>query len=612
MNGKSRLVPWIVGSLFAVYLFVAMMPQSRSDHFQLQEFGKTPVLDGGRIKPIDTVARNSLMIISNHQDFKDTAGETQPAIKWLLDVMAYGNREGENPAYQYKVFRIENLQLLDLLGLPRRPGSYRYAIDEFAKKIDVFERQAQRVKKITEKKRDVFETKVMELKQHLELYMGIASLALPETIPPSADGSAWKSVYEINETASQTAAIRVREEAERTGQKLESMDKAAKEKLIAAFYAEIEKARGELYAVFPAARSFSEMLGAYRNGDAEAFNKELAEYQKFGDQLPSSQLSRIHFEAFFNGFEPFYHCSILYVFVFLLAVAGLWTSVGWNAGAQPLNKAALWLALLTLLLHTWALGARMWLQGRPPVTNLYSSAVWISWGCVVVGLVLESIYRVGIGSIVASVLGFVSMLLAIHLAGGGDTLEMMRAVLDDNFWLATHVTVVTFGYVATLVAGFLGVLYVFLGVVTPALDRHLSKVLSQMIYAVVCFATLLSFTGTVLGGIWADQSWGRFWGWDPKENGALIIVIWNALILHARWGGLVKQRGMAVLAIVGIMVTGWSWIGTNQLGVGLHAYGFNNTLAVVLVAGWAVCLLLVGIGMLPLRLWASFSAQNRT
>jgi len=104
----------------------------------------------------------------------------------------------------------------------------------------------------------------------------------------------------------------------------------------------------------------------------------------------------------------------------------------------------------------------MWLQGRPPVTNLYSSAVWISLVCVVVGLVLESIYRVGIGSIVASVLGFVSMLLAIHLAGGGDTLEMMRAVLDDNFWLATHVTVVTFGYVATLVAGFLGVLYVFL------------------------------------------------------------------------------------------------------------------------------------------------------
>ena len=91
-----------------------------------------------------------------------------------------------------------------------------------------------------------------------------------------------------------------------------------------------------------------------------------------------------------------------------------------------------------------------------------------------------------------------------------------------------------------------------------------------MIYGVVCFATLFSFVGTVLGGIWADQSWGRFWGWDPKENGALLIVIWNALILHARWGGMVKQRGMAVLAVVGNIVTAWSWFGTNMLGVGLH------------------------------------------
>src|SRR5262249_33680239 len=146
-------------------------------------------------------------------------------------------------------------------------------------------------------------------------------------------------------------------------------------------------------------------------------------------------------------------------------------------------------------------------------------------------------------------------------------------------WLATHVTCITLGYVATFVAGFLGILFVLLGVFTSKLDKEMFKSLSQMIYGVVCFATLLSFTGTVLGGIWADQSWGRFWGWDPKENGALLIVLWNALTLHARWGGLVKQRGVALLAIVGNMVTGWSFFGTNQLGVGLHAYGFSNTLA---------------------------------
>ena len=87
---------------------------------------------------------------------------------------------------------------------------------------------------------------------------------------------------------------------------------------------------------------------------------------------------------------------------------------------------------------------------------------------------------------------------------------------------------------------------------------------------------LFSFVGTVLGGIWADQSWGRFWGWDPKENGALIIVLWNALILHLRWGGMIRERGLVVCAIGGNIVTSWSWFGVNMLGIGLHSYGFTD------------------------------------
>jgi ABC-type transport system involved in cytochrome c biogenesis permease subunit len=184
---------------------------------------------------------------------------------------------------------------------------------------------------------------------------------------------------------------------------------------------------------------------------------------------------------------------------------------------------------------------------------------------------------------------------------------MMIAVLDTNFWLATHVTCVTFGYTATFVAGFFGIMYVIQGVFTRRLDADLRRSLSQMIYGIVCFATLLSFTGTVLGGIWADQSWGRFWGWDPKENGALLIVIWNALVLHARWCGLVKQRGMAVLAIAGNIVTAWSWFGTNQLGVGLHAYGFNEHLKDGLRWFWLSQLVLIGIGSMPLSRWRSFA-----
>src|SRR5437773_4234880 len=224
----------------------------------------------------------------------------------------------------------------------------------------------------------------------------------------------------------------------------------------------------------------------------------------------------------------------------------------------------------------------MALEGRPPVTNLYSSAIFIGWGACVLGIALERIYKLGLGSAVAGLAGFVTLLIAHNLALGGDTMEMLRAVLDTNFWLATHVVCVTLGYASTFVAGTLALTYVVLGVFTPVLatkvgaataakrsgDFTLGKALANMVYAIVCFATLFSFVGTVLGGIWADQSWGRFWGWDPKENGALIIVLWNALILHARWGGLVRERGLAVMSIFGNIVTSYSWFGVNLLGIG--------------------------------------------
>src|SRR5438046_3152300 len=237
----------------------------------------------------------------------------------------------------------------------------------------------------------------------------------------------------------------------------------------------------------------------------------------------------------------------------------------------------------------------------------------------VLGLVLERIYRLGIGNVVAACAGFVTLLIAHNLALGGDTMEMLRAVLDTNFWLATHVVVVTLGYASTFVAGLLAVIYIFLGLFTPLLSQKLTpqgaatvgkieigRALAKMVYGIVCFATLFSFTGTVLGGIWADQSWGRFWGWDPKENGALIIVLWNATILHARWGGLVRQRGLANLAVFGNIVTSFSWFGVNMIGIGLHSYGFMDAALIWLGGFIASQLVILGLGLLPLHLWPCF------
>jgi ABC-type transport system involved in cytochrome c biogenesis permease subunit len=300
----------------------------------------------------------------------------------------------------------------------------------------------------------------------------------------------------------------------------------------------------------------------------------------------------------------------MYLSAAVLGLIGLLLT-GWSRElSPPFRWASFALIAMTLVLHTFGLAARMYIQGRPPVTNLYSSAVFIGFGAVLLCMVLEVIRPLGIANVVGATMGFLTTVIAHNLGSEGDTMEMMRAVLDTNFWLATHVTMVTLGYVATYVAGFLGILFILLGLFTPVLDRPTYKSLSGMIYGTVCFATFLSFVGTVLGGIWADYSWGRFWGWDPKENGALLIVLWNAVVLHARWGGIAKQRGVALLTVLGTIVTTWSWFGTNMLGVGLHSYGFSSLRLWAMIGFAAGMLAIVGLGLaFPLRYWTSNGEQ---
>ncbi|MEM9790484.1 MAG: cytochrome c biogenesis protein CcsA, partial [Planctomycetota bacterium] len=271
---------------------------------------------------------------------------------------------------------------------------------------------------------------------------------------------------------------------------------------------------------------------------------------------------------------------------------------------RELIRAAVWLIAFTLILHTAGIVTRIYLTQRPPVTNLYSSAVFIGWAAVILALVLERFSRTGLPALLGACVGTATLIVAHNLATG-DTMQMMQAVLDTNFWLATHVITITLGYAATFLAGAIGIAYLLTGVYTRLLTKERAKAMYTMMYGVVAFALLFSFVGTVLGGIWADQSWGRFWGWDPKENGAILIVLIQAIILHARWGGMVQARGFAILATFGNVITAWSWFGTNMLGVGLHSYGFMESgmfwLGVFALANLAI----MAAGLLPVARWAS-------
>ncbi len=348
----------------------------------------------------------------------------------------------------------------------------------------------------------------------------------------------------------------------------------------------------------------------------------------------ATELKKSDIEQRFNAAEPFYRALVLYAFAFFLGITS------WLCWREPLQCAAFLLVLISFLAATAGIITRMWLEGRPPVTNLYSSALFVGWVAAGLCLILERVFRNGVGSVAAGLIGFITLLIAHHLSLSGDTLEMMRAVLDTNLWLATHVVVVVSGYGATFLAGFLAVIYIVLGLGTNVLKRPATPesaaalgavalspgltaaalasgkrdetngvMLERMVYGIVCFATLCSLVGTILGGIWADQSWGRFWGWDPKENGALIIVIWNAIFLHVRWGRMLGPRGQMCCAVFGNVVTSWSWFGTNMLGVGLHSYGFMDQAFYWLVAFVVSQLLLIALAQIPLEKWRSFRPE---
>ena len=557
MRTFEKVFPWLMVSLAALYLANSAWSRGNGgDTFNFQGFGELPVQEGGRLQPMDTFARIRLMQVRNTQSFIDVDDKKKPAVKWLLDVMTLEliPKDGQSPMHQQAVFRIDNDQVLNFFRLPPRSG-FRYSLLELSPRMKDFSILVQHLE--NKNSSDYTDQKFLELSRRLNVVRAIASGLEPHVIPAEeASEEAWSSLFAATESRPNDAAL----------------------------------------------VAFNDMLKAYANKNPERFNAALTKYRERLEQTNPGVTKKTGLEAFFNRFAPFERCTELFVLIFIL------TCFSWIGWATPLSRAAIFLTILALAVHTWAILARMMIMGRPPVTNLYASAIFIGWGCVGLCLALTWMFRNTIPLAVGAISGIFTLIIAHNLVSG-DTMDVLLPVLDTNLWLATHVVIITIGYTATFVAGLIGAAYILIGVMTPFLIADVRGPLSKMIYGVICFATLLSFTGTVLGGIWADQSWGRFWGWDPKENGALLIVIWNAIVLHARWGGMVKQRGIAVLAVGGNIVTAWSWFGTNMLPVGLHSYGRMEGAMAWLIFFVAVQLLIIGAGLIPLKYWYSYAPK---
>ncbi len=610
----ASLTALLVPAVFALWVGTTLFPRAPKSDYDLAAFGKLPTLVNGRVKPLDTVARTTLLVLQGRQRVTDKDGRALPPAEWLLDMLF-------RPAVAntYAVFEVVHPDVLTLFNLTPEQGAgkKRFSYAQLQPGFTEVDRQARLADAVEAPIRNPFQKAVVQLRNNVFLYQRVQdSLLAPgvenyldrlanfdQAVPPGVIAEKAKKEGLPHDTAAARALLEMRTTfmtLEQLGYLRLIPPETHQEDLTKwlntgeALRTSVDRGRLD-----PATASYVQIGLAWRDSQPAAFDTAVHDYRARLQGTIPEFLNKSDFEARFNAAQPFYTSTVLYVAAFLVAV------FSWLRWPEALGRIAFRLVLIAWVLTTAGIATRMWLEGRPPVTNLYSSALFIGWGAVLLCIVLEGAYRNAIGSVAAGLIGFATLLIAHHLSLSGDTLEMMRAVLDSNFWLATHVVTITIGYSATFLAGFLALIYLGRGLFTRTLDKPTADALAGMVYGVVCFGTVFSFVGTVLGGIWADQSWGRFWGWDPKENGALIIVLWNAVILHARWGGLVKHPGLMALAIFGNVVTAWSWFGVNMLGVGLHSYGFMDAAFWWLAAFILSQVLAIALVAIPREKWRS-------
>ena len=587
----GSLQPW-KATRYGVPVATASETSDEDDadaEFNFADAGAIPVQFGGRVMPLDAYARQTLKAMSNKETvplenvpdgFKKRIGEDAKklsAIQWLMEVAI------DEPKIRYlPMFRIDAEEVRSELGVTARESKL-YSLNDIGenwRRVDTLIKAAAQKDNAD---RSFKEKKMIELDMRTRNYtLASASFQLPlpdpvpENLPPQITRE-QADLFMLQELEKKLAALKQMPSPNIIPPSAEvAADAVDNPQWVAFGPAFFDDAKSSVLGdgegeTRSGIRTFGKMIGAYSDNDAVAFNKavndHLSSVQSYA--VPGYRPKLVSVERWMQSKWPTGQAMIFYLFAFVLGMIYLTT------GYPRLRQTVWGILIVTFVVHTIAIACRILITQRAPVINIYSSAVFIGWAAVGFGLIIESIYRRGLGNILAAVAGTLTLMVAYGLSlNTGDTMPVLEAVLDTQFWLTTHVISVSLGYVATLVAGFFGIGYLLTNWVGAT--EATQKQLYRCCYGTACFGILFSFVGTLLGGLWADDSWGRFWGWDPKENGALLIVIWNALMLHARWDGMVKARGFSILAIGGNIVTAWSWFGTNELGIGKHSYGFTS------------------------------------
>lgn len=498
------------------------------------EAGKIPIQSGGRIKPLDSFARESVLFLTGRRSFQGW----DPVDLLFSWVTAPGVWE-ETPFIRIGHKDVRKQILVDEGRKYFSPKELfgNLALMQYAQNLG--QKGATVPNPKVSSKADPRQEELNRVVQRLSLFRTIASGEAWSVIPVEGSelgkdsGSRWSTL----------------------AAQLDSQGNSIREK-------------------------FAELVRAYYVGDQDLFERMAIATRKAVEAKMEGFDSRAQrlrdAEILYNRLQPFFWCWVLYLCAALLLSFGSLSPWAMRLGTT--------LAGLTFVLHSFGFALRCYVAGRPPVTNMYESVIWVSFGVMLFAFILFALDRRQklLLAVASAVSGF-----ALVSADASPTLldpgiHPLVPVLRSNYWLTIHVLTITLSYAAfALTLGLANVaLFQYLRGMrrfsTPSMFARISKI-NLVNYRVMAIGVVLLAAGTILGGVWADYSWGRFWGWDPKEVWALIALLTYLALLHARYAGWVGQFGFAAWTVVSFLTVLMAWYGVNfVLGVGLHSYGFAS------------------------------------
>lgn len=519
------------------------------------DIGDIPLQDEGRIKPLDTFARNHLLAFYGKRSLKEP---DMQATEWIISLIL----DPENGKTQ-KIFNIRNPEVASSLFLDWT-NEHKYSFNEI---VPGLREQSSLLELIDQKEngsRTIFEKQLYELSKNILRFEEISYLKALKFIPPAdnSDMAEWQSPFELI-----LKGIPANENQE---------------------------------AILDALQMY---LANRLSDDEPKMKLALSHYESALSSFSGLDfnLNNLERETWMNRVNLFYISLGLYLFAFIIL------ATSWMLKPLILNRISYSLMIFGTAVHAYGILLRMQIMGRPPVTTLYESVIFVSFIIMLLAVLLEYFRKDGLGVFVGSISGSILHYVGFSYASDGDTLGMLVAVLNSNFWLATHVTTITIGYGASLMAGCVGHLYL-IQLIREGKNSASLKSIFNNLFGITLLALFFTLFGTILGGIWADQSWGRFWGWDPKENGALLIVLWQLMMIHMRLSGLAKPADFALGMGLNNIIVALAWFGVNLLQVGLHSYGFDDGVArnLFIFIGFEIAL------CFGLYYWPSFRLKIRS